>query len=156
MECIAQSFNNTDVKEFSKYCQNSGIITFNNNVYQANLTQLEESEKIAPFIYQETQKILQYTNKIEVYVKTVFIDVRDGKYVLYKDFNGEFEEELLEITPEKLFEDISINQYTGEGTIALEENKALDSIRDKLNTYIYTLQKEEAKGEYYLSEFNKK
>ena len=76
-------------------------------------------------------------------------------YILYKDYNQDFEEKILETSAEELFENIAINQYTGEGTISVEENPALDAIRDELNTYIYTLEKEESTGNYYLSEFNK-
>lgn len=149
-----QSFNNTDVKTFSGYALNPGVINYNSDLYVAN-PMAEESETNSPFIYQEIQKLLQYDEKIVVHVKSVFVDVKDGKYILYKNYNNSFKEELAEITPEELLKDKTINKYTGEGTITLETNSALDNIREKLDTYTYTYLLDQETNEYYLSEFNK-
>lgn len=150
-----ESFDNTDISEFSAYSQNQGTISYSNGIYTSIVSKNIENE-MAPIIYQEIQKVVKYTDKVVVYVKVVYMDVEEDNYIAYKDFTeGEFEERLAEITPEELFGEESFNPNTGEGTVTIDTNTSLNSIRNRLDTYKYTFSLDEETGEYYLSKFNK-
>ena len=95
-----KSFDNIDVATFTGYNENRGEIKYSSNLYTAKY--IEGGGGDVPFIYQELNKILKYENKIEVYVKTAFIDTIyiDGddnseaqfNYKIYKNFkNNKFE-----------------------------------------------------------------
>lgn len=115
-----------------------------------------EIEETSPLIYQEVQKVVKYSDRIVVYVKTIYINIEDGKYVAYKNFEeGNFADKLVELTSEELFGDVVFNNKTGDGLISLESNQSLDSIRNKLNTYKYTFGIDTITQEYYLNEFCK-
>ena len=150
-----KSFNNTKSSTFSEYAPNKGIIDYSNGIYTSVVSEISETES-APLIYQEIQKVVKYTDKVIVYVKVAYMDVEEDKYLIYKDFkNEEFEEKLLEISAEELFAEESPNQYTGEGTVAIDANNSLDEIRTQLNTYKYTFSLDTETEEYYLTKFNK-
>lgn len=150
-----KSFENTKNSTFSVYSQNQGPISYSNGIYTSIVSENTENE-MAPLIYQEIQKVVKYTDKVVVYVKVAYMDVEEGKYIVYKDFtDGKFEEKLLEMTAEELFEEESFNQYTGEGTVTIDANTSLDDIRNQLDTYKYTFSLDEETGEYYLTKFNK-
>ena len=150
-----QTFNNTNINTFSTYCKNQGKITYSNGLYTSIVSENIE-EKMAPIIYQEIQKVVKYSDKVVVYVKVAYMDANEEKYIVYQDFNNKkFEEKLLEITSEELFEGNSFDPYTGEGTVAINANTSLDSIRNQLDTYKYTFSLDGETGEYYLTKFNK-
>jgi len=141
VKCNSESF----------YYTNTQRINYSEGMYK---NAIKEDEGISSLIYQEVQKVVKYSEKIVVYVKTVYINVEDGKYVAYKNFeDGNFDDKLVEFTSEELFGDVLFNTKTGEGAIVLEPNMALDSIRNKLDTYKYTFGLDTATQEYYLNEF---
>ena len=150
-----ETFNNTDINTFSSYCINKGTIIYDNGLY-TNIATDNIDEQISPIIYQEMQKVVKYSDKIIVYVKVAYMDTDGQRYIVYKDFNEEkFEEQLLEITQEELFQENLFNPYTGEGTVSIETNNSLNSIREQLDTYKYTFSLDNETGEYYLSKFSK-
>lgn len=150
-----EAFNNTNVNTFSKSCQNQGVITYDNGLYTSIVSENIE-DVMVPIIYQEIQKVVKYSDKVIVYVKVAYMYTDGEKYIVYKNFDNEkFEEELLEISPEELFQEDSFDQYTGEGTVTINANSSLDSIRNQLDTYKYTFSLDGETGDYYLSKFNK-
>lgn len=151
----AKPFNNVEVTSFATYEEVQGMINYENDMYIGAVTENNEIG-VAPLIYQEVQKVVQYSSgKVKVYVKTAFADVKDGKYILYKEYNDGFSGQLLEITPEEIFKEALPNQATGEGTIIANTNSSLNSIRGRLDTYTYTFEYNDSMEEYYLTEFNK-
>ena len=53
------------------------------------------------------------------------------------------------------FQAFLLDKYTGQGSVTIEENKALNAIRTQLNTYKYIFTFDETIGDYYLSGFGK-
>lgn len=150
-----ESFNNTKFTKFLTYSPNLGTITYNNGIYTSVVVGNMGTE-ISPIIYQEIQEVVKHTDKVSVYVKVVYFDVEENKYIAYKDFeNEEFQERLLEITPEELFEEETFDRYTGEGSVTINTNASLNGIRNKLDTYVYIFSLNKETGEYYLSKLNK-
>lgn len=113
-----------------------------------------------PFIHQEISKVLKYDDKIELYVKTAFVNpnmkvdenmVSKLYYEVYKDYDflkEQFNQKLLEITEEEYYEFEPL----------IEDNYLLlqpTTMSDKLDTYVYVLELDSTDGQYYLSEFNK-
>lgn len=154
MQYQDESFSNTGIKTFSMSSKNQNGINYANDLYTSTLS--EETDELQPLIYQEIQKAVKYSQKIIVYVKTAFINADGNNYKVYKNFaEDKFREQLLRIKAEELFEENSLNTYTGEGTITLEQNSALDEIRKNLNGYKYIFTFDEVTQDYYLSEFSK-
>lgn len=152
-----ESFTNTDIIAFSTYAINQGTINYENDLYTSTIMQYnEKTEAEVPIIYQEVEKVIKYSKKIEIYVDVSYINPENERYSVYKNFkDGKFSEKLMETTKEELFEDFCINIYTGEGTVTTEQNVNLNGIRSQLNTYKYTFMLNQATGEYYLTEFEK-
>lgn len=149
---LDESFNNTNVSTFSTNSKNQGIINYNDGLYTGTVAQT--SGEMAPLIYQEVEKAVRYSDKIIIYVKTAFVNTKDNKYVVYRNFEkGQFKGKLLELTQEELFPGNSYNENTGEGAILLNSNTKLDNIRNELNTYKYTFSLNENHQTFYLSEF---
>lgn len=148
------SFDNTNVKEFAECSETQGIISYDGETYTGVVNEATKEGKVA-IVYQEIQKVVQYDNKIVIYVKTGFVNKENNTYVIYQNYSQNFENKLMEIAPEELFKDTSFNKITGEGTIAVSENKAINSIRNELDTYKYIFEKDNSTGEYYLKEFEK-
>lgn len=149
---LDEPFNNTNVSTFSTNSKNQGIINYSEGLYTGTVVQT--SEEIAPLIYQEVEKVVRYSDKIILYVKTAFVNTKENKYVVYKNYeNGQFKGRLLELISEELFPENNYNQYTGEGAITLNDNIALNNIRSELKTYKYTFSLKENDQEFYLSEF---
>lgn len=147
------TFNNIDVPIFYGYEKNQGKINYKNNIYTANY--IESTGGDIPFIHQQIEKVLKYNNKIEVYVKTAFIDtIYDEasdkyEYIIYKNFkNNEFNMKLTQMDSLKF-----INGYSDEES-NFNKNDQIDKISDKLNTYVYTFVLDDNDKEYYLNEFN--
>ena len=151
---IDEAFNNTRISTFENSTRSKGEIAYNNGLYKSVLQ--EEKVDIQPLIYQEIQRVVKYSDKVNVYVKVAFVDVFGGNCQIYKNFkNNKFSDKVKELSLEELFKNTEINQYTGEGTVTLEENSALDAIRTQLNTYKYTFVFDEETQGYYLSKFAK-
>ena len=147
-------FDNTDVKAFSECAETQGKIDFDGENYIGVVNENAESGKVA-FVYQEVQKVVKYEKEIIILTKTAFIEQQDNKYIVYKKYNKDFKNKLMEITPEELFENSTLDKITGKGTIATANNPVLNDIREELNTYKYTFEKDDSTGEYYLKEFKK-
>lgn len=154
-----KSFTNIDVPTFYGYEQNQGEINYSNNVYTAD--SIDGGGGDVPFIHQEVKKVLKYNDKIEVYVNTVFIDTQyidddnggDFEYIIYKNYNNnKFEEKLTETTSEEFSKNYSNDEYNG--NISLKSNSEIAKIANQLNTYVYSFELDNIRGEYYLSEFN--
>ena len=156
-----KSFDNIDVDTFTGYNENRGEIKYSSNLYTAKY--IEGGGGDVPFIYQELNKILKYENKIEVYVKTAFIDTIyiDGddnseaqfNYKIYKNFkNNKFEEKIAETTDGKFYD--GYPKKDSDYPVSFRPNSEIAKIKDKLNTYLYTFKLDNTKGEYYLSEFD--
>ena len=148
-----ETFNNIDVPIFYGYEENQGKINYKNNKYTANY--IESTGGDIPFIHQQIEKVLKHNNKIEVYVKTAFVDTvyDEGsdkyEYIIYKNFkNNEFNMKLTQMDSLKF-----IDGYSNEKS-NFNKNEKIDKISDKLNTYVYTFVLDETDKEYYLNEFN--
>ena len=148
------SFDNSNTKEFAEYSETRGIITYDGENYTGIVNDTTGEGNLA-FAYQEIQKVVQYDNEIAIVVKTAFVRQENNQYIIYKDFNENFENRLMEIASDELFKNASFNKITGEGSIAVSKNAALNNIRNELNTYKYTFLKDDSTGEYYLKEFRK-
>lgn len=148
------SFDNTNVKGFSTYAETQGIINYDGETYTGTINESVDGEEVS-FIYQEIQKVIQYDNEIVIVMKAAFVNEEEEKLVIYQNYNDDFENRLLETTYEKMFENSVFNKSTGEGAIAINNNKVLNSIRDELSTYKYTFIKDEFSEEYYLKKFEK-
>lgn len=148
------SFNNTNIKTFSGYHENIGEINYSNNLYTANY--VESGGGDVPFIYQQLEKILKYNNKIDIYVKTAFVNTEynentdDCKYLIYSDFNNDtFKTKLLETTSKEFSNNQNLEQ------ISTKENKTLSNILNKLDTYVYSFELDTSTSNYYLISFYK-
>ena len=148
-----ETFNNIDVPIFYGYEENQEKINYKNNKYTANY--IESTGGDIPFIHQQIEKVLKHNNKIEVYVKTAFVDTvyDEGsdkyEYIIYKNFkNNEFNMKLTQMDSLKF-----IDGYSNEKS-NFNKNEKIDKISDKLNTYVYTFVLDETDKEYYLNEFN--
>ena len=148
------SFDNSNTKEFAEYSETRGIITYDGENYTGIVNDTTGEGNLA-FAYQEIQKVVQYDNEIAIVVKTAFVRQENNQYIIYQDFNENFENRLMEIASDELFKNASFNKITGEGSIAVSKNAALNNIRNELNTYKYTFLKDDSTGEYYLKEFRK-
>lgn len=153
---LDDSFTNIDVPTFHRYAENRGVINYSNNVYTANYA---KGSGNAAFIHQEVHKVLKYSTKIEIHVKTAFIDVeydktkREFNYIIYKDFDdGKFKEKLEEATVEQLN-----NSYLNfeNKKSSFNSNSEILKMTDKLDTYVYTFSFDENNENYYLNKFNK-
>lgn len=156
------SFENVVSKTFDGYNLNKGTISYSNGIYTADY--LEGGGGSVPYIYQKAQKAIEYNgDRIEIYVKTAFINPKDYDeekddwiYYIYSDydFNTEtFKNEILKISESEFHKE---NQYSyGYPSITITDNKNMDSIEDKLDTYVYTFSINNSTGDYYLSGFNK-
>lgn len=148
------SFNNTNINTFSGYHENIGEITYSNNLYTANY--VEGGGGDVPFIYQQLEKIIKYNNKIDIYVKTAFVDteydknIDDFKYIIYGDFNNNtFNTKLLETTSKEFSNNQNLEQ------ISTRENTTLSNVLNKLNTYVYSFELDNSTLNYYLTSFYK-
>ena len=84
----SQKVNRLKVQTF---LSNIDRVSYSEGMYTA-IIKAEEVDK-SPLIYQEVQKVVKYSEKIVVYVKTIYINIEDGKYVAYKDFeDGNFKD----------------------------------------------------------------
>lgn len=153
---LDDSFTNIDVPTFHAYAQNRGVINYFNNLYTANYA---KGSGDAAFIQQEVQKVLKYSDKIELYVKTAFIDLeydntqREFNYIIYKDFNtGKFEGMLGKTTSSELN-----NSYVSDENkeSSFNSNSEILKVEDELNTYVYTFTIDKINNSYYLSGFDK-
>ena len=98
-----KTFTNIDVMTFNGYNENRGDISYSNNLYTADY--IEGGGGDVPFIHQEVQKVLKNNDKIELYVKTAFVDteyignIDDFEYIIYQNFeNNKFEGKVAEVT----------------------------------------------------------
>lgn len=134
------SFAIVDVETFHGY---EGIVgdtvNYSDNTYSIELFQGGGGD--CPFIQEQVTKALQYNNKIEIYVKTAFVDTKyvessdSFDYILYKNFNfatETFENQLSKVS----------------GTQKMPE------LSSDFNTYVYTFDLDSSSGNYYLSGFN--
>lgn len=153
-----ESFTNTDVEIFYGYEENQGEINYSNNLYTANY--IEGGGGDMPFIHQEIKEVLKYDNRIMIYVNTAFIDTKyiDNdkggyfEYIIYKDYiNGMFEEKICTTTSEEFIKYYLDDESNGE--ISLKFNAQIAGLSNKLNTYVYEFELDNATGEYYLSKF---
>lgn len=155
-----KSFINTDISTFTGYNENQGKIIYSNSLYTANF--IEGGGGDVPFIRQEINKIIKYDKKIDVYVKTAFVDTLyidddnsedDFEYIIYKNFkNNKFEEKLAETTGRKFYDGYSPDDSND--TVSFRPNLEIAKVIDQLNTYVYTFELDNTTGEYYLSAFN--
>ena len=150
------SFTNIDVPTFHAYNENRGVINYSNNLYTANYA---KGSGDAAIIQQEVQKVLKYNDKIEIYVKTAFVDAQYDKntkefnYTIYKSFNqNKFEEAIGKITSSKL-KNSYLNNDNKESSF--NSNSEILKLAEKLDTYVYTFNIENSSANYYLSKFNK-
>ncbi len=149
-----EEFKQIDVETFHDYggyTDNMGIIKYNNGTYTANLFQGGGGD--VPFIHQEVEKILKNGDKVEVYVKTAFIDTEyiestlDFEYTIYKNFNfntNEFEGQLSKLNSEEY----------GNHKIGISESskEVISNVSNSLNTYVYTFEADNL-GNYNLTGF---
>ena len=156
LDYLDDSFTNIDVPTFHGYYANRGVIDYNNNLYTANY---RKGSGDAAFIHQEVEKVLKYSNKIEVYVKTAFVDneyssnTRSFNYVVYKSFNADnFEEELARLSHAEIK-----NNYIDKenNTSSFSSNAKIKELVDNLNSYVYTFSIDGNDGNYHLSSFDK-
>ena len=150
------SFTNIDVPTFHGYYANRGVINYNNGVYTASY---KKGSGDSAFIHQEIQKVLKYSDRIEIYVKTAFIDceynnsTKSFEYVGYKNFKEDkFEEKLFETTPTE-FRNSYLNKK--EEYNSFDSNSKVLNISESLNSYIYTFAIDGNDDNYYLSQFEK-
>ncbi len=134
------SFTVVDVEPFHGYRGLFGdAVNYSNNTYSIELFQGGGGD--CPFIHEQVTKALKYNNKIEVYVKTAFVDTKyvessdSFQYILYKDFNfatNTFDNQLSKIAATQKMPELSSD----------------------FNTYVYTFDLDGSNGNYYLSGFN--
>lgn len=117
-----------------------------------------------PFIYEKLEKAIKYEDKIELYVKTAFIDTEmkeagninepEFEYIIYKNFDfntNKFKDKILTTASSSFNKDTS-----EENQILVKDNKEISSVLNKLNTYVYTFVLDNSTGQYYLNEFSSK
>lgn len=158
-----KSFIYGDVKVFSEFITEN--VNFDNSKYSALIFQ--GGGIGCPFIHEEVQKVMKSDDKIDVYVKTAFVDLGDlikdendstigVEYNIYKnyDFNKEeFENKLITVKSNEFDE----NNNNSDEILQLSpySNKTISSIINKLDTYKYTFTLDKDSGEYYFTSFNK-
>lgn len=151
------SFVNIETETFENYNLNKGKIVYSNNLYTASYT--EGGGGILPFIHESVQKVLKYQNKVEIYVKTAFVDTdyqSDSQrymFIVYSDFdfdNNKFQNEIIKQSEEEFYEN-----YKSTTSLDTSNHSTINSIKNKLNTYVYTFKIDKETGEYYLDSFNK-
>jgi len=156
IEYTNETFNNIEVQTFHGYEESQGEVNYNNEIYTANY--LEGGGGDVPFIHQQIEKALKYDSKIEIYVKTAFIDAKyvetanEYDYIIYKEFKqNEFNDKVAEI------DDLTFMEAYTEKIKELSDlknNTQIEKISSELNTYVYIFKLDED-GQYYLTEFNK-
>lgn len=148
------SFKNIDIPTFNDYFENQEV-SYSNNTYTSDYVQGGGGE--APFIYQELQKAIKTGNKIQLFIKTAFIDTvydentNEFNYVIYKNFNTKFEDKLIETDSSTFTQNYSDGEYNN--TIFTKSNSVISPISDKLTTYIYTFEFDDTTQKYYFSSF---
>lgn len=149
-----EQFKQIDVETFHNYggyTDNMGTIEYNNGTYITNLYQGGGGD--VPFIHQEAEKVLKNGNKVEVYVKTAFIDTEfiestfDFEYIIYKNFDfntNKFAGQLSKIKSDEY----------GNHEIGISESskEVISNVSNSLNTYVYTFEADDA-GNYNLTGF---
>ena len=157
MEYADETFTNIDVPTFYGNESNQGNVKFYNNTYTSNYIESEGGD--VPFIHQQIEKVLKYNDRIEVYVKTAFIDTEydevsnEYNYIIYKNFkNNEFNKKITQMNSLKFLDAYSEEENKLE---CFRENSQIEKISDKLDTYVYTFILDEGDKNYYLNEFNK-
>lgn len=145
------SFVNTDAETFCGHGITEGEIIYSNNLYTASYD--VSGGDIIPFIHESIQKVLKYEDKVEIYVKTAFVDTDDYlMLVIYSDFdfnNNKFQNEIIRISEEEF-----CKNYTYTTSLDTSNHSTINSIKNKLNTYVYTFKIDKETGEYYLDSFN--
>lgn len=156
IEYTDETFNNIDVPTFYGYEANQGNINCYNNTYTANY--IESEGRDVPFIHQQIEKVLKYNDKIEVYVKTAFINTEydevanEYEYIIYKNFdNNEFNMKVTQMDSIKFVDAYLENETDLDG---FKTNSQIEKISNKLNTYVYTFKLDKTNENYYLSSFN--
>lgn len=156
IEYTDETFNNIDVPKFYGYEANQGNINCYNNTYTANY--IESEGRDVPFIHQQIEKVLKYNDKIEVYVKTAFINTEydevanEYEYIIYKNFdNNEFNMKVTQMDSIKFVDAYLENETDLDG---FKTNSQIEKISNKLNTYVYTFKLDKTNENYYLSAFN--
>ncbi len=134
------SFTVVDVETFHGYRGMFGsTVNYSNNIYSIELFQGGGGD--CPFIHEQVTKALKYNNKIEVYVKTAFVDTKyvessdSFEYILYKDFN------------------FATNTFNNQLS-KIAATKKMPELSSDFNTYVYTFDLDNSNGNYYLSGFN--
>lgn len=156
IEYTNESFNNIEVQTFHGYEESQGEVNYNNEIYTANY--LEGGGGDVPFIHQQIEKALKYDDKIEIYVKTAFINTKydetsnEYDYIIYKEFKQDkFNDKVAEI------DDLTFMEAYTEKIKELSDlknNTQIEKLSSELNTYVYTFNLEKD-GQYYLTAFNK-
>ena len=166
------SFAPTQLDDFAGGYREHGPYEYDSKTetYSAHIFGSDEQEKFS--VWQEVYKAEKSENKLRIYVRVIYYN---GLNYLEPEVIGLSEEEILkqniEVTSE-IYKNIAGNtavdklgevsniyeKYNGNyiesskgAEIALGENPAFDSIRNKLNKYVYTFEIKD--GNYYLSEF---
>ncbi len=134
------SFTVVDVETFHGYRGMFGsTVNYSNNAYSIELFQGGGGD--CPFIHEQVTKALKYNNKIEVYVKTAFVDTKyvessdSFEYILYKDFN------------------FATNTFNNQLS-KIAATQKMPELSSDFNTYVYTFDLDSSNGNYYLSGFN--
>lgn len=156
-----ESFEYIDSKTFESYEANTGKILYKDGVYTSKYK--EEGGEGKPYIYEVAEKALKKDNKIELYVKTAFIkpgyDEEIGDFVndCYSDFDFEKEDfvnKIKTVKESEFFKDVYEYANDSLGTILIN-NPIFNEMKEQLNTYVYTFEKDENTGDYYIVSFNK-
>ena len=134
------SFAIVDIETFHGYQGLVGdTVNYSNNSYSVELFQGGGGD--CPFIQEQVTKALQYNNKIEIYVKTAFVDTKyvessdSFEYILYKDFN------------------FATNTFNNQLS-KIAATQKMPELSSDFNTYVYTFDLDSSSGNYYLSGFN--
>ncbi len=156
-----ESFNNIDCQTFAGYNVNPGTIFYGNGQYIAHY--LEGGGGSVPYLYQVVQKAIKEGIEIKLVVKTAFIDaffnedINDFTYNLYSDFDFDtekFENQVISVSEKEFYQDIPETVEAFQ-SIRLVDNHVFEQIKEKLNTYEYTFQKDSETEGYYLVGFQK-
>lgn len=156
-----ESFESIDSRTFECYDANTGNIVYKDGTYTAKYK--EEGGGSKPYIYESAEKALKKDNKIEIYVKTAFIkpgyDEEIGDFIndCYSDFDFEKEEFVNKIKTVKeteFFKDVYEYANDSLGTILID-NPTFNEMKEQLNTYVYTFEKNDNTDDYYLVSFSK-
>lgn len=141
-----------DLEHFTSHDTLTNPITYYNGVYSSNM-EFGGGYHLLNYIDEQPYKaeLINDGEKIYVYVKTVFVsetyNEETEKSIInaYNDYNFDTNKYL-----NKVFSIVKKNDTFPEA----EFNKQFDKNYDKINSYIYTFEKQ-ADGNYYLSGFNK-